>query len=212
MTQKIDLYRDDLRPRQRSGEFRRNLALLGLALAALLVWGGLAQRGDSRSAAELAHLTGEQARIQSEMAAATAALAERKPDAALTLALVEAQFGVDGRRWLAEQLAISGAERVSFAAVLAGLGRQRPEPLWLTHIRIGDDGASLGLSGRVLEADAVPLYLQALAAEEGLKGREFSHFRIARGEAAEPLHFDLATDCAALAGGCEAAATMGPAP
>lgn len=203
MTQRIDLYRDDLRPRESSGEFRRTVLLLGLVLGALLVWGAWMQWRDHTSATELARLTDEQATIQAEMAMASARLAERKPDPAITLALVEAQFAVDGRRWLAEQLAQAGDEVVPFSEVLAGLGRQRPEPLWLTRIHVADAGAALGLSGRTLNAAAVPGYLEALAAEDALKGREFSHFRIDRSEkAAEPLSFDMATDCVALAEGC----------
>jgi Tfp pilus assembly protein PilN len=204
MTQRIDLYRDDLRPRQPSGEFRRNLLLVGLVLAVLLAWGAVMQWRDHTSGTELARLTDEQAAIQAEMATASARLAERKPDPAITAALVDAQFAVDGRRWLAEQLAQAGDEVVPFSEVLAGLGRQRPEPLWLTRIHVAGAGASLGLSGRTLDAGAVPGYLEDLAAESALKGREFSHFRIDRSEkAAEPLSFDMATDCVALAGGCD---------
>lgn len=204
MTQRIDLYRDDLRPREPSGEFRRNLVLVGLALGALLAWGAVMQWRDYHSGAELARLTDEQAAIQAEMAAASARLAERKPDPAITAALIEAQFALDGRRWLAEQLAQAGDEVVPFSEVLGGLGRQRPAPLWLTRIRVADAGATLGLSGRTLDAGAVPGYLEDLAAEDALKGREFSHFRIERSEkAAEPLSFDMATGCVALAEGCD---------
>lgn len=212
MIQKIDLYRDDLRPRQSSGEFRRHLVLIAVVLAVMLLWGSIAQWRDFTSAADLSRLSDEQARIQSEMSTATARLAERQPDPALTLALMEAQRALDGRRWLTEQLASAGDEAVVFSAVLAGLGRQRPEPLWLTRIHIAGAGASLGLSGRTLEAEAVPAYLQALATEDALKGREFSHFRIAREKTSEPLSFEMATDCVALAGGCEAAATGGTGP
>ena len=203
MSQRIDLYRDDLRPRQSSGEFQRNLAWVGLALLAMLAWGGFAQWRDSTTAAELARLTAEQSALQAETAAAAAQLEQRVPDAVLTAALLEAQFSVDGRRWLQARLAESGDEVVAFSSVLGGLGRQRPEPLWLTRIRVADAGAALGLSGRTLDADVVPAYLQRLGAEEALRGRDFSHFRIERPEAAAgPLHFDIATGCGTLAGGC----------
>ena len=207
MTQRINLYRDDLRPRESSGEFQRNAALIGLALLAMLVWGAFAQWQDSSTASRLAELEAEQVAIQQETTAATEQLAQRRPDAALTAALLEAQYAVDGRRWLLEQLSRSGDEAVAFSAVLEGLGRQRLEPLWLTRIHVAESGAALGLSGRTLDAEAVPGYLERLAAEQALAGREFSHFRIERAaKPNEPLRFDMATDCVALDGGCDAPA------
>jgi Tfp pilus assembly protein PilN len=211
-TQRIDLYRDDLRPLEPSEELPRNLALIGLAMGAMLVWGGIAQWQASTSAKRLADLNGEQAELQSQMTVASEQLAARKPDPALTLALVEAQFGVDGRRWLVEQLSRAGDEVVPFSQVLEGLGRQRPAPLWLTRIRVAEAGAELGLGGRTLDADAVPGFLQRLSTEDALKNREFTHFAIERPEApGEPLQFEMATDCVALAAGCNPPATAGGA-
>ena len=202
-TQRIDLYRDDLRPLEPSEELPRNLALIGLAVVAMLLWGGIAQWNASTSADRLAALTVEQADLQARMASASEQLAARKPDPALTLALLEAQFAVDGRRWLVDQLAGAGDEVVPFSRVLEGLGRQRPVPLWLTRIRVAGAGAELGLGGRTLDADAVPGFLQGLSTEDGLKDREFTHFAIERPKApGEPLRFEMATACAALAAGC----------
>ncbi|MCZ8113884.1 hypothetical protein [Silanimonas sp.] len=202
-TQRIDLYRDDLRPQEPSEELPRNLALIGLAAFAMLAWGGIAQWRASDSAERLAALNTEQASLQAQMTTASEQLAARKPDAALTVALVEAQFGVDGRRWLVDELAHAGDEVVPFSSVLEGLGRQRPAPLWLTRIRVAEAGAELGLGGRTVDADAVPAFLQGLSTEDGLKDRDFTHFAIERPkDAGEPLQFDMATDCVALAAGC----------
>jgi hypothetical protein len=203
-TQRIDLYRDDLRPFEPSDELPRNLALIGAALLAMLVWGGIAQWQASSSTDRLEALTAEQASTQTQMTEASAQLAARQPDAALTLALVEAQFAVDGRRWLVDQLSQSGDEVVPFSSVLEGLGRQRPAPLWLTRIHLAEAGAELGLGGRTLDADAVPGYLEGLSAEAGFSDREFTHFSIVRPtEAGAPLRFDMATACATLARGCK---------
>lgn len=206
-TQRIDLYRDDLRPREPSEELPRNLALIGLATVALLVWGGIAQWRASTSGGQLAALNTEQASLQAQMTTASEQLAARKPDPALTVALVEAQFGVDGRRWLVDELARSGDEVVPFSQVLAGLGRQRPAPLWLTRIHVAEAGGALGLGGRTLDADAIPGFLQALSTEDALKDREFTYFAIERPKTAgEPLQFDMATGCVALAAGCKSVA------
>lgn len=206
MIQTIDLYRDDLRPEEKNPELARNLALIGLGVVALLVWGSVLQWQTSSSAARLAALNTEQEQLQSAIATASQQLGARVPDPAITGALVRAQFAVDGRRWLLGRLEEAGASRVVFSEVLGGLGRQRLEPLWLTHIRLAEGGEQLGLSGQTLSADAVPQYLQRLAAEPALKGREFQYFSILRPEkAGAPLVFSLATGCEALAEGCDEA-------
>ena len=212
-TQRIDLYRDDLRPLEPSDELPRNLALIGLAAFVMLVWGGVAQWRASDSGTRLADLNTEQASLQAQMTTASEQLAARKPDPALTVALVEAQFGVDGRRWLVDELSRAGDEVVPFSHVLEGLGRQRPAPLWLTRIHVAEAGAELGLGGRTLDADAVPGFLQGLSTENGLKDRDFTHFVIERPkDAGEPLQFDMATNCLALAAGCETKADAEEAP
>lgn len=204
MSQRIDLYRDELRPLEPSGELPRNLAFIGIAILAMLAWGAVAQWRASSSTAALATLVAEQESIQAQVASASEQLAQRKPDAALTADLVQAQLAVDGRRWLVGRLAQAEDELVSFGAVLEGLGRGRPAALWLTRIHVAESGAALGLGGRTLDADAVPGFLERLGREPALKDREFSHFRIDRPEeAGEPLRFDMATACSALAAGCD---------
>ena len=204
MTQRIDLYRDDLRPFEPSGELRRLLAALAVLLLLLLVWGGWTQFRAATAIAERDALAAEQADLQARSEAAGQALAQRQPDPALSAALAAAQQAVDGRRWIEAQLRESATPALSFEAVLAGLGRQRPEPLWLTRIHLDDHGARLGLGGRSLDAEAVPAFLQGLAAEPALAGRSFGRFEIGQGETpGAPLRFEIATDCAASAAGCE---------
>lgn len=212
MSQRVNLYRDDLRPFEPSGELRRLLAVLVAVLVLLLLWGGWSQYRSAQAVAARDALLAEQADLQARSEAASQALARRVPDAALTSALVAAQQAVDGRRWFDENLRAAGTPLLSFGEVLAGLGRQRPEALWLTRIHLADAGARLGLGGRSLEADAVPVYLQRLSNEPALLGRSFSRFEIGRGETpTAPLRFELATDCEALAAGCTPAG-QGSAP
>lgn len=207
MSQRIDLYRDDLRPQEPSQELPRNLALIGIAALLMFAWAGYAQWQASASARTLAALSVEQETTQAEIATASAKLADRKPDAALTSALVQAQFAVDGRRWLVEQLDQAGDEVVPFSGVLEGLGRQRPEPLWLTRIHVAEAGAALGLGGNTLDAAALPGFLEGLSTEAALKDRDFSHFRMERPvEAGQPLRFVMATACGTLPEGCDAKA------
>lgn len=212
MNQRINLYRDELRPFTARGELRRLLAVLAGVLVLLLVWGGWTQLRATDAVATRDALQAEQIELQARSEAASQALAQRLPDPALTAALVDAQQALDARRWIEARLREAGASLVPFDAVLAGLGRQRPEPLWLTRIHLADAGARLGLGGHTLDAEAVPTFLQRLSTEPALAGRSFSRFEMGQGETpGAPLRFELATDCAALAAGCDANAT-GAAP
>jgi len=203
MSQRINLYRDDLRPFQARGELRRLLVLLAGVLVLLLAWGGWTQWRTAGAVAARDALRTEQTDLQARSEAAGQALARRLPDPALTAALVEAQQAVDGRRWIEARLREVDAPLLAFDAVLAGLGRQRPEPLWLTRIHLADAGARMGLGGHTLDAEAVPAFLQGLSTEPALAGRNFSRFEMGRGESpASPLVFEIATDCEALAAGC----------
>jgi hypothetical protein len=203
VNQRIDLYRDDLRPPESSGEFQRNLVLFALALLAMTVWAGVAQWRASTLTRQLEGLRVDNESLQAEMTSATAAIGQRQPDPQLTRTLVQAQFALDARRWLLEQLKQADASGPPVSAMLEGLGRQRPAPLWLTRIHVAEGGQALGLSGRTLDAAVLPAFLERLATEDALKGRHFTYFRMGRTEqAGEPLGFDMATGCVAMSGGC----------
>ncbi len=203
MSQRIDLYRDDLRPVESSGELPRNLVLIGLAVVAMLAWGGWSQYQAHTAEAQRDALVAEQVDLQARSEAASQALARRVPDPALTAALAAAQQAVDGRRWIDERLRESSDEVRPFSGILEGLGRQRPAPLWLTRIHVDDAGGRLGLGGRTLDAESLPAYLQALSDEPALSGQSFGQFVVGRGATpGAPLVFELATDCEALADGC----------
>ena len=59
--------------------------------------------------------------------------------------------------------------------------RQSLEGLWLTGFDIAAGGAELGISGRALSADLVPVYLQRLNGEPSMQGRQFASVVINQG-------------------------------
>lgn len=209
MSQRIDLYRDDLRPSIIRGDLRRLLLLAALLLLPLLAFGAFSTMALWRVQGELQALEAERSDLESRSTAAAAALAARGPDPTLTRLLLEAQRQLDGRRWAQDQLAVVADEEVAFSSVLESLGRQRPEPLWLTRVEIDAAGAELGLGGRVAEAEALSEFVERLSAEPAFRGRAFSEFVLRRPipgqELGTALHFDFATSCAAMPEGCDPA-------
>ena len=117
---------------------------------------------------------------------------ERARDAALEARVQQLAKELDARSGILAQLG-SGAEgnTQGFSAHLEGLARQRPAPLWLTHIGVAGAGADLRLAGSTLQPEAVPQYLQRLAGEPAFSGAQFRHLTITRAEKSSRVDFTV---------------------
>ena len=74
-----------------------------------------------------------------------------------------------------------------YSAYLTAFARQSQEGLWLTDVGVSASGKELSLSGRTLQADLVPKYVQRLAAEPVLRGKSFGSLDMQRlGDGATP--------------------------
>jgi len=69
-----------------------------------------------------------------------------------------------------------------FSRHLEGLAREDLAEIWLRRIHLSDGGRNLELEGSTTRAGKVPLYLQRLARQQGLAGREFDHLQLSRSE------------------------------
>lgn len=67
-----------------------------------------------------------------------------------------------------------------YSAYLTAFARQSQEGLWLTNVGVSASGKELSLSGRTLQADLVPKYVQRLAAEPVLRGKSFGSLEMRR--------------------------------
>lgn len=109
---------------------------------------------------------------------------------------------VEARKQLLTRLgSVVTANRYPFSNLLVGLARQRVDQLWLTHIQFANGGATVGLQGKALQADAVPHYLQMLRGESLLLGRSFDLFQLTTDEDQdEILHFTLSSSLLSVGG------------
>lgn len=69
-----------------------------------------------------------------------------------------------------------------FSSYLESFARGHVEGTWLTDVNINQGGASLGLKGKTLSSELVPVYIQKLAEEESLQGSSFNMMELARVE------------------------------
>lgn len=72
-----------------------------------------------------------------------------------------------------------------FSRYLESFARGHVEGTWLTDVNINQGGASLGLKGKTLSSELVPVYLQKLAEEKNLMGSSFNVMELARVEKEE---------------------------
>lgn len=84
-----------------------------------------------------------------------------------------------------------------FSSYLEAFAKGHVQGTWLTRVNIKQGGASLGLKGKTLSSELVPVYIQNLAKEESLDGSTFNVMELARietGEGQSELNFSLSTN------------------
>lgn len=193
--QQINLLQDELRERK---PVLPAIQLVLASAAAIAVMALVAFWMNHRLQAPRAELAWLDAEIQAR-GATVAQLATRleahKPDPALALEARRLEERLDHlRRITAITIAPGAGQRLS--AYLEGLGRQRPEGLWLTRIIVANGGTDVALGGSALEPGLLPAYLESLGTEPAFAGLTFGKLVIER-SAAEPrrLDFRIAAGC-----------------
>ena len=78
-----------------------------------------------------------------------------------------------------------------FSAQLRGLAQQVPSGLWLNQIQL--QTGQINLHGQTLDAQQVPVLVQALSREAAFAGIRFEQVRIARDPDSGQIHFQLNT-------------------
>jgi len=171
---------------------QRELLVLGkvmlavVALYAVLavfggwVWRDAAARKEAAAVAEAQLLS-----IKEQVAAATKAAAESKPDAQLIAELSKAEALLRRRGDIARLLE-SGAigSAGGFSDYLRGFARQKPDSLWLTGFTIGAGGNDMEIRGSMLNPAALPDYIRRLGTEKVFQGRNFAALTMNRPEPA----------------------------
>lgn len=67
-----------------------------------------------------------------------------------------------------------------FSSYLEALARQHVDGTWLTRVSIAGGGTSLGLEGKTLSSELVPIYIQQLSTEKALSGSSFNVMELYR--------------------------------
>ena len=84
-----------------------------------------------------------------------------------------------------------------FSSYLESFARRHVEGTWLTDVNISQGGTLLGLSGKTLSSELVPIYIQQLGEEKNLRGASFNVMEIARVDKEEgdsEISFSISTN------------------
>jgi hypothetical protein len=179
MRQQINLYQPVLSVQQTPLSASSATLLLGAVCAALSLWWLYGEIQVTNLEEEVQSAQAQQQREAALVRVLGAAQANRANPVVLQARARQLGMQVTERQRI---LALLRSGEIGttdgFADRLAALAHQRIEGVWLDHIVLTGASGVSSLAGRALDPNLVPRYLQALAAEQHLRGTRFDEFHI----------------------------------
>lgn len=195
VSQQVDLYTEELRPRKEKLQAASAVSILAVVLVCLIVIAGFARYQNSQLTADLDAQQQRTERLEQSVEQLTEEAEARQPDPQVEAALARVNDNLVRRqRLLAQVEQLMSDETAGFAEPLAALARQVPGGAWLTRIQLDAQNANVVLDGRAQAGRLVPAYLEALGDEPAFQGRTFGSFRLERSEEGRWVDFHVATD------------------
>jgi Fimbrial assembly protein (PilN) len=84
-----------------------------------------------------------------------------------------------------------------FSSYLEAFAKGHVQGTWLTSVNIKQGGSALGLKGKTLSSELVPVYIQNLGKQESMAGSSFNVMELARvenNEGGSELNFSISTN------------------
>lgn len=187
MRQYINLYRS---LQAAAPSPRPALILLGvclLAMAGLAVSAFMAGRDTNRLQAESQALGLQLKQSQGRLADLVQRTKLQKGAPAAEAAVSALQARLKARDGILQALNTGKlGNRDGFSEYMRALARQAGQGVWITGLSVGQGGATLGFSGRALDAERIPAYLGSLHRETIFQGRSFAALRVRQVEEIRP--------------------------
>ncbi|MEA5097071.1 MAG: PilN domain-containing protein [Burkholderiaceae bacterium] len=143
------------------------LGVLALYLYSLFEYRGGKQDAD-KAAAQLAA-------TQQQLAKVIIEYAPRKRSEAQEEAIRKAQAELDALQLATDRLKQDEfGDKKGYSAYLRAFARQIVSGLWLTGFSIKGAGSAIGIQGRTLQPETVPMYINRLKQETVLQGKSFA--------------------------------------
>ncbi|QOC23840.1 PilN domain-containing protein [Wenzhouxiangella sp. AB-CW3] len=179
MNQQINLYQPIFR-KQKVVFSAQTVLMISIGfLVILLLWSTLVGQRVTRLEAEQERQEAAEQRAVEQLTQLRETMPPTEPDPELVASVERLE---QRRRNLRESLTAMEqrmpAAQVELPGRVDALARQTPRGLWLTEIKLGDDGQHMILRGRALAARLVPAYLEGLSEEPLLSGLGFRQVRL----------------------------------
>jgi hypothetical protein len=178
MAQQLNLFDARFAPQRLRFSARQG----GLVLAGVLVLAWASAQGLHWAAGQ-AHA--DTLATQADMPALRARLAmltaRQAGDGGAELARLRAQDSSQRQVRAALDAGAAGV-REGHADLLTALARQATGQLWITGLRVSDDGRAIDLEGRMTDSSVLADYLRRLNAEARFKGRPFAQLTLKSGD------------------------------
>lgn len=194
MRQEVNLYREEFRRQDSKLDLNRaGKYLLGLLLILGLVSAYMA-RENRQLDNELTAAQQTRDELLTRVTRLSEAAGSQDESGELARQLEQRQQELSTRRAVLGFLEDSEVGNESgFSQYLTGIANAYDEEMRITAVGITAGGAEVSLAGEVVEAEAVPLFLQRLARETVFRGKSFETVRIGSNDEDGMLEFSAAT-------------------
>jgi hypothetical protein len=175
VSQQINLFNPIFRKQKKYLSVVTILQSLGLILLGGLLLSGYATYRSSRLAAEAIVVSNQLTMAQAQLTRVDTGYAPRQKSATLDEDIKKADAQLKSLRAVSDILQ-SGelGNTKGYAIYLRAFARQIVDGLWLTGFNIYGAGTEIGLSGRSLRPELVPVYIGRLKSESVMQGKSFS--------------------------------------
>ena len=195
MSQQINLYQPIFR-KEKIVFSAQTILWMAFGLAALLlIWSLLVSQRISRLEAELSRQQQAEQRAVEQVSELRSTQPPEQPDDTLQRAVESLRERREGLRESLKALEQRmPASEINLLGRLDALASEVPEGLWLTRLRMADQGQTLSVEGNALEARLVPAWLNALSDVDQFSGLGFRQIRLVeRQEQAPGVTFSIST-------------------
>lgn len=195
MTQQVNLYTQELRPRKEVLQAGALMTLVAVLLVALGVVFAVIGYQNSELEARVSALESQAQTLEQNVAQLSERVSARQPAPEIQDALDRVTETLARRQKLLERvegLILNDGRR--FSPQMAALARQIPKDVWLTGIRLDAQPSLVTIEGRARSGALVPAYLENLGNEPVFTGQTFGAFRLTRPEEGRWIEFHVATE------------------
>ena len=197
MKQNINLYQPQLKEKKVVFSASSMLVFTGLFVLLFTAIYGYQLLKIKPYEKQIAALDNELQQLQQQVDSLEAGAAKEKSKLLINeIARVSSE--IEQRERITETLSSrSFGNNSGFSDYLESFARGHVQGTWLTQVSIEAGGSLLGLSGKTLSSELVPLYLQNLSSEGVLQGASFNVLEIARVENKEgssEINFVISTN------------------